>query len=300
MTSVCALAPNSTGSCLEVIADEVLKDVKENTIEEFKQASRCDTDECVIQKAAKDDEVAERIRATAFKVPTKSVDHNYWMNNTEIDSVMFQLRRHYPGFAHGFIHMIDLKSFPPSNTKVFDYPVLAVTETNFAQEFKLALAKNKPRQLSTYHDTPLTSFGVICNTDSSKGSGQHWFAVFISMDHKDPSNPSKPWIRIELFNSAGGKPGNTQFNQFWETQAFEIARATGCKCTYDEITNIQHQSPDTGNCGSYSLFYIYARLNNADPTEFNRPRNTITDKKMREFREVCFVVDGAPCAADMF
>lgn len=299
MATVCALSTTAKGSCLDVVAGEVLKHVKENTIDEFKRASKCQTDECVIDRAVKDSQQAEKIRALAFKVPTQSVEHNYWMNNTEIDSVMLQLRSHYPGFAHSFIHMIDLKSFPPANTNVFDYPVRPLSEINFANEFKLAVLNQKPQQLSTANDAPVRSFGVVCNTDSSKGSGQHWFAVYISMDNKMP-NDSKPWIRIELFNSAGGKPGDKLFNQYWETQALEIARATGCTCTYDEITNIQHQSPDTGNCGSYSLFYIYARLNGVDSSDFNRPHNPVTDKKMREFREVCFRVDNKPGVGDMF
>lgn len=300
MTNVCALTPNSKNSCLDAVAQEVLKDVKENSIEEFKANNKCETDECVLEKAVKDEELVEKIKATVFKVPTKSFDHNYWMNNTEIDTVMMQMRCHFPGFAHSFIHMIDLKSFPPSNLNLFDYPVLPLNEINFAKGLSLGISKSKPEKLSTYNDTPLHSFGVVCNTDSSKGTGQHWFSVFVSTDHKDPSDTTKPWIKIELFNSAGGKPSNPTFNKFWETQAFEISKATGCKCTYDEVTNIQHQSPDTGNCGSYSLFYIFARLQKVDPTEFNRPGNIVTDKKMREFREVCFRVTDLPNAQSMF
>lgn len=292
MSADCALSSTKGDTCLKVVEDKVLKDVIETTIEAFKKKSGCETDECVLERAVKDNDTRYAISATVFKVPTTSFDHNYWMNNTEIDSVMFQLRCHFPGFAHSFIHMIDLKSFPPSNKKLFDYPVLSIPEIDFAKEFK------QQKQLSTYKDAPLHSFGVVCNTDSSKGSGQHWFSVFISTDNRDPDDPSKKWIRIELFNSAGGKPRNAEFNKFWEKTALEIARETGCKCTYDEITNIQHQSSDTGNCGSYSLFYIYARLNKANASDFNRPHKIVSDKKMKEFREVCFRIDERP--TDLF
>ena len=259
-----------------------------------------DDDKCMLEKSKLADEVKEKIKREAFKAPVESFDHNYWLNNTQIDTVMSQLRLKHPGFAHGFIHMIDLKSFSPTNVKSFDYPVHPVTEIDFSKEIAKALhekgiikdfSKVNETKLSTYDDTPLHSFGVICNTDSSKGSGQHWFTIFISTDQKDPDDTSKPWIRIECFNSGGGSSDNEEFNAFWEKTASEISKETGLKCTYDTITYLAHQSSDTGNCGSYSLFYIYSRLNGVHPDEFNNPKKPIKDYAMQKFRKVCFRID---------
>ncbi len=271
-----------------------------NSLAEIKKETNCNTDSCILDNVKLPTQIKGKIEREAFKAPTGSFDHNYWLNNTEIDTVMTQMRKQYPGFGHGFIHMIDVKSFPPSNIDTIDYKVLPANELNFGKEFKHALIRRgliqgNPNEytpmISTYNNTPLKSYGIVCNTDSSKGSGQHWFVIFISSDQKDPNDTSKPWIRIELFNSGGGGTTNTTFNTFWQQKALEIAKETGVRCTFDVITSIQHQSPDTGNCGAYSLFYIYARLRGELPTDFNNPNRPIRDYAMKKFREVCFRLD---------
>ena len=95
-------------------------------------------------------------------------------------------------------------------------------------------------------------------------------------------------ILIEVFNSAGTDINSKAFQQFWQTKKLEIAQITGCRCEYKLVSTIQHQNDDTGNCGSYSLFYIYSRLKNAKPEEFNIPGKKITDAVMQKFRSVCF------------
>lgn len=297
MTDICALSTTTKNTCLKPVEEIILKDVKENTIEQFKKNTGCSDDLCVLEKAPLDKTDVEKIKAKVFKVPTKSYDHNYWINNTEIDSVMHQLRFLYPGFAHSYIHMIDFKSYSPSNHSIFDYNVPNVQQIDFGKEINLGLQGKAPQQLSTHNDVPLHSFGVVFNTDTSKGSGQHWFVIFISTDIPDPERPNKKMVLIECFNSAGGcpvpasSPEGRMFNEFWNTTALNIAKTTGLKCEFRIITNIEHQSKDTGNCGSYSLFYIYARLNGCVPSEFDNPRRPITDDKMKKFREVCFTIN---------
>ena len=301
--SECALSvkQNADGSCLtQEQVSLITKYSEENTLAEIKKKTNCSDDKCVLDKVNIPNEVKRKIEREAFKAPTASFDHNHWLNNTEIDTIMSQLRCKYPGFAHGFIHMIDLKAFSPANIESFDYPVFSTSQTDFPNEIKAGLIKRGMIQddsfsyepkLSTWNNVPLKSYGIVCNTDSSKGSGQHWFALFISTDQKDPNNTSKPWIRIECFNSAGGGSTDKNFNDYWNTQAMNIARSTGLRCSYDVITNIQHQSSSTGNCGSYSLFYIYSRLNGILPSEFNNPKKTIKDYSMQKFRKVCFQID---------
>lgn len=294
LKSRCALGKpeDENGLCLlEIHDDLILNYTDTSTLITVKQS--CDDEICVLEKIKIPEQIAESIKREALKPEVDSMDHNYWLNNTEIDSIMSQLRVQYPGFTHGFIHMSDLVSFSPANKKTFLYDVLDVDKINFGQEFKLAL-EGLPGKLSTTIDkntglaTPLKSFGIICNTDSSKGSGQHWFAIYISTDYKDPMDTSKPWIRIELFNSGGGGSSNKFFDEFWLKKSIEIANETGYKCTFDIITNIKHQSDKTGNCGAYSLFYIYSRLNGTKAEEFNNPNYTINDNAMKKFREVCF------------
>lgn len=301
----CALSTdsNTSKSCFNDKHIQLITQYTDGgTLHEIQKETNCfgkESDLCILEKVKLSEEVKSKIERESFKVPTNSFDKDYWLNNTEIDTVMSQLRCLYPGFAHGFIHMCDIKAFRPANIKSFDYEVYPATETDFANEFKHGLIKRglisgdpneyKPK-LSTYENAPLRSYGIVCNTDSSRGSGQHWFALFISTDRKNPDNTALPMISIELFNSAGGGSKNKEFEDFWRKQAMAISQATGLRCTFEIITNIAHQG-NTGNCGSYSLFYIYCRLKGTHPSEFNNPQKKITDYAMQKFRTVCFRID---------
>lgn len=300
--SECALGvkANANGSCLTKDHEALITKYEGvATLSEVKKKTNCNDDACIIEKINLPTEQKEKIKREAFKASVESNDHNYWLNNTQIDTIMSQLRMMFPGFAHGFIHMIDLEAFTPTNLHSFDYTVLPASQTNFPKEIKAGLVKRGiidgvagETKLSTYKNTPLKSFGIVCNTDSSKGSGAHWFALFISTDLNDPDNTAKKMVTIELFNSAGGGVSNANFNNFWHKQAIEISKETGLRCVYkDKITSIQHQSDDTGNCGAYSLFYIYCRLKGIDPSEFNNPRKPIKDYAMQKFRGELFKVE---------
>lgn len=302
--TICALNKDSKdNTCFSADHVDILtKYTDANTLAQVKEKTQCVDDICVLEKVDMPIEIKGKIEREALKAPASSFDHNYWLNNTEIDTVMSQFRVQNPGFAHAFIHMIDIKDFKPQNLETFDYKVHPVDspEVDLGKEIAVGLCRRgaitKEVQdyvckLSTAKNAPLTSFGVICNTDSSKGSGQHWFAVYISTDRRDPENTSKPMVVIEVFNSAGGGSKDSEFQAFWEKKATEIARETGLKCIRETVTEIPHQSSKTGNCGSYSLFYIYARLNGVHPSEFNNPDAPVTDYSMRKFREVCFRLD---------
>ncbi|ETP35852.1 hypothetical protein F442_16088 [Phytophthora nicotianae P10297] len=213
------------------------------------------------------------------------------MNNTEVDTVMSHLRTAFPGFAHGFIHMSDLVAYVPGNADAFDYEVYAAKEIAFGNEFKKGLIEqgligydnddNKAiaTKLSTFNGHPLRYYGIVCNMDTSEG------ALFISTDQRDPRNPKRPVVRIELFNSAGGASGNKDFDNFWREQAIDISKRTGVRSEFHVVTSIQHQRASTGNCGSYSLFYMYARMKGAAPSEFNNANKPLLDADMEKFRK---------------
>ncbi len=298
----CALsADGETTSCLTDKHVATLAEyAKGNTYSDLKNETKCNNDSCILEKGNAPQEVKDVIIREAFKAPAKRMDGDYWLNNTEIDTVISQLRCKNPGFTHGFIHMVDLVAFPPSNVQTFDYKVYDVNEIDFPREFRKSLIDRNiipgdnndeshfVSKLSTYDGSPMKSYGIVCNTDSSKGTGQHWFALYISTDQKDSWDPKKPIIKIELFNSAGGGSDNKTFDTFWTKKAIEIAKCTSVRCVFEVVTSIQHQSPETGNCGSYSLFYIWARLQGIMPSEFNNPHRLVLDTHMEKFRQQCF------------
>ncbi len=288
----CALnrAPNAQGSCLDSAhIQTIAQHAKGNSIAEIRKETQCTSDECILTKIELPVEVRDRITREALKTKAGSLHGNYWINNTEIDTCLSQMRKQYPGFAHTFIHMSDMKTFPPSNLHSYNYQVHPLTDINLPECLKGALTKQPPcPQLSTVDNSPLKSIGIVFNTDRSTGSGQHWFAVYISIDAKDPLSPNKAMITIEVFNSSGLDIDSKPFQKYWAEQCIEIARFTGHTCKYKLVSTVAHQRDDTGNCGSYSLFYIYSRLKGAHPEEFNRPNKKITDETMQKFRSVLF------------
>lgn len=291
-SSECALnkSPNQYGSCLDAQqVQEIAKYAKGNTLPEIQAETKCTTDVCLLTQVDLPVALEGKIRREALKTNAASLDGNYWINNTEIDTCMSQMRKQYPGFAHTFIHMSDMKTFPPSNLHSFDYTVKQLTDINLGQCLKGAINKQPPcAELSTERNVPLKSIGVVFNTDTSRGSGQHWFAVYISTDTKDPRGSGKPLILVEVFNSSGLDIDSKTFQQFWANKVIEIASTTGCPCEYRLVSTVPHQRDDTGNCGSYSLFYIYSRLNGVRPEEFNVAGGRLKDENMQRFRSVLF------------
>lgn len=293
--STCALGklPDAHGSCLSDDHVNLISNYSGAAVDglpSLRDALGCKDDICVLTKAKLPEVVKNQITREALKATADSLDGSYWMNNTEIDTCLSQMRIQFPGFAHTFIHMSDMVAIPPSNLNTYQYKVRGLSEINLGQCIAAALKGKSCEQLSTYKDVPLTSIGTIFNTDTSQGSGQHWFAVYISFDNVDVLEPSKKMVMIEVFNSSGLDIKSSTFQKFWEEQRLAIQKATGLRCEKKLISTIQHQRDDTGNCGSYSLFYIYSRLAGNPSEKFDESK--VTDAKMQAFRKICFVKGG--------
>ena len=92
---------------------------------------------------------------------------------------------------------------------------------------------------------------------------------------------------IEYFNSAGTKISDN-LNKFFIDLSIKISQGTSKKCIFITVTKIQHQSNKTGNCGVYSLFYIYSRLNHVPYQDFNEKKFIVSDNIMGEMRQLFF------------
>lgn len=224
-----------------------------------------DKDLCVLEK------LNDRKRVVKyFKVPTKSISQNYWINNTEIDTVQYQLSDLFPGYYYSNIHMIDFGMFDPDNKDVMP-DIKAVKDINFVNE----LVGGDSKELT--YNGEMKWFGVVVNTDTSDGSGQHWFSIFMDFT----STP----CTIEYFNSSGYDVRNPSFKKWFIGLADDVSRA-GRKCKYVRVTEIQHQNSTTANCGAYSLYYIWSRLNGTPYSWFGK--NKVPDAKMALFRKYVF------------
>jgi len=131
-------------------------------------------------------------------------------------------------------------------------------------------------------------FGCIVNTDTSRGPGKHWVAVFV--DCRPP--PGEPWT-VEYFNSAGRPPPRPMVGWMERTRA-QLAeyrsgrpenRNTVCEAVSVPVTDMDHQESQT-ECGLYALFYIRRRLEGVPYTFFEQ--QLVPDEAMTTFREHVF------------
>ena len=149
---------------------------------------------------------------------------------------------------------------------------------------------------------PWRTFGCVHNTDTSRGPGTHWVAVFVDMREW-------PWS-VEYFNSSGRPPATAMVRWMERTRMQLINRlgksVYGFADTDNEnhsentrenhsektvftvaVTSVMHQQSQT-ECGPYSLYYIRRRLEGAPYTDFMTSKFRIPDAAMVEFRRHMF------------
>jgi hypothetical protein len=169
-----------------------------------------------------------------------------WLNNHEIDNVMNNFKLAFPNFY-------------PYKTQSIDF-----------SKIKSELGKyDTPKLLKKYNQ-----IGCVINTDYHWGGGIHWLCVFI-----DAINGT-----IEFFNS-----GKKKYKQiiFWMIKTKLILKKHYPDKIFKMvlITEIEHQKYDS-ECGMFSLYYIWERLNGRPYTWFNE--NEITDLEVFKVRRKFF------------
>jgi hypothetical protein len=282
--SVCSL---NNGECLSSnIIDKIYKsdnikvlDTKKLIIDKVSSDCGCDDKKTVPEKELciinnineniinRDEK--ECILYKFFK-PIGSHDGNDWLNNTHVDVIQEQLFNIFPNYEYSFIHMIDNKMVLPVNLKCITRIIKCITDIDFTGQIK---------------NNSLKWHGIVYNTDPSHKSGQHWFSILFNFNNNgteiDPNY-------IEYFNSSGMDIQDSTFKTYLEDLAFRISYETEKKTILKKVTDIQHQKNSTGNCGIYSLYYIWSRLSGVPMETFNDPNKKITDDTMEYFRKIMF------------
>jgi len=219
---------------------------KEQVIEKAKDLTKCSSEICVLESnkikpvighETVDKEIFERFKGEG---PRDTTD---LLSNFHIDHYLSQLKDAYPRFYHMPFQMIDFE----------------LTQS--------PLSKIDWKQFSHNHD----SFGVIINTDTSRGRGIHWFSIYFDFK-KSP-------MTLEYFNSSG-RPPMPSIVRLLNKAKFSIGNAK-IKC----VSKFQHQTDDH-SCGPYAIYYIHSRLTGIPYKYFKH--NKITDDKMVKFRKHLF------------
>lgn len=282
--SECSLSATNGEVCSN---KEVISAVRDNiglphtvsdqqTIAEAKKATRCNTERCAVERLG--DKIVAVIGRAEF---TGNLANNFkvdgpldttWLSNVHIDSVLKQWEVAYPTV---FMYNFNMRNY---------------MDWSFTADNQLV---NQPDTLATVHFDALYRAGKTCaacivNNDKYQGGGTHWMAIFV-----DARTPGK--ATCEFFNSAGNNPV-PEFVSYLVRTAREIENmkvdAKGKPCTWradiKRITRRRHQQSTT-ECGLYSLFYVWARINGVSWQYFLD--NPIDDQLMFEFRHHLFASD---------
>lgn len=226
----------------------------EQVLKEIKQRYSASSDKDLLQYLP-DDLMKEQ--SINFKI--SGPDGVQLLSNYDIDQILTQWTVAFPDFW------------------AYNFNMLNYTQ----QSFRDGRVQNQPDTLATVDPVELFKkykcCGCVINSDVYSGSGKHWMALFADNRGPEPT--------VEFFNSSGRSPAPEWISWLNRTARAidEVNKAANTKKAPAKIRygNMVQQYSMT-ECGLYSLFYIWGRLNGIGPDYFmTKP---IKDELMFEFR----------------
>ena len=216
------------------------KNSKKKFVNEIQKKLSCSKklDFCILEKQ---NEFYEEIKTT---MKPKGPGGKEWLSTIDIASVMKQYMKKYKDF-------IFFGPVPMDFLQIYD----ELANINIK-----SLSKNKKK------------IGIVFNTDTSDGSGEHWISLFLDM--KDRT--------ICFFDSVGTKPPKPV--RYLINNMIKQSKSIGIPLKL-VINTKQHQF-ENSECGIYSLFHIISRLNGKSCSYiYNK---VIKDEAMSKYRKKFF------------
>lgn len=238
-------------------------------VEEVKKKWDCDTERCVLTHAVP--YIGEaRVRQEIFaNLKIKGPTDSKLLSNVNIDNTLKQWSIVFQDFFPYNFNMINYASYSFNNGYVENRPDTLAT-IQFEDLFN-----------GTHDGKQYRCAACVINSDTYQGPGKHWMALFV--------DARGPRYTVEFFNSSGKSPAPEWVNwmQKTKTQLENIIRKLGVNAEAEMIktSTLKHQRSKS-ECGLYSLFYIWARLNKIPIEYFMNTR--VPDEQMFEFRQHLF------------
>lgn len=264
--SECSIvADGVAGSCLDSHSGELVAGAFGSaSLAEAKTVTGCDSERCLVEKARPHlGRRADILLLRNFKL--KGPTNNDLLSNVNIDGVLTQWGGKWRDFYNYNFNMLNYATYRYAGNEVIRQPDTLATvrfETLYGEGYRTA--------------------ACVINSDVYQGPGKHWMALFVdaraALDGSDR-------VTVEFFNSSGRPPVPEWVN--WMVKTKIALQSLGFKRI--ELVNccsIEHQDSAT-ECGVYSLYYIWCRLNGVPPEMFTRGQQ-IPDEKMFEFRQHLF------------
>jgi hypothetical protein len=244
----------------------MLKTAKD-IVDATKKVLRCTTEECVLTNSQfVKEEIRSIINDSMDRIkPEGPSNSTQLLNNENIDNVHKKLTKRHKGFYHMNFQMIDFAGEKDSSG---EWAVKKGQTISPTQLGKIDMAQDVLGK-------GFKTFGVVMNTDFRTGGGIHWFSLFCDFR-------TSPFT-VEYFNSSGNKP--MRQIQDWLIKTEENLKSAGHKAKVVILSGVVHQYSET-ECGLYSIYYIWNRLNGVPALNFQEKK--VTDDMMYKFRLQCF------------
>ncbi len=255
-------ATNAIGSVLSIKGD------KREVVDEAKRQLRCETERCVLEKLSPQLGYENARREILVNLKVSGPTDNTLLSNINIDSTLQQWQIKFSDFYPYSFNMLNYASYSYVKGRVVNQPDTLAT-VRFDHLYT-GVANGKKHRCA----------GCVINTDTYQGAGKHWMALFADARGKSQ------WT-VEFFNSSGGAPSPEWVNWMEKTRVVMegIVGSGNIKVKSMRASSLHHQR-SRSECGLYSLFYIWARLNGV-PVEYFAT-NRISDQLMFEFRQHLF------------
>jgi hypothetical protein len=203
------------------------------------------------------------------------------LSNVNIDATLQQWAQMYRDFYPYNFHMRNFTSYCYRDGRILHEP-----DTLATISFTDLYNNDRGGSRNSAINAGYRCAGCVINTDVYQGPGEHWMALFAD------ARSDNEWT-VEFFNSSGNSPAPEWVNWMEKTKVCMeniIAQLTvGSKKSpivrMVKSSSIRHQRSRT-ECGLYSLFYIWARLNKIPVEYFST--NHVPDQLMFEFRQHLF------------
>ena len=236
------------------------KDPKE-IMDAAKVKLECDTERCVLTKLMSDLGEARVRGEIQANLKVDGPCDNRLLSNVHIDSILRQWRGMFPDYFPYNFNMRNYASMSYKHGRVIDGPDTLAT-LQFASLY-----------LGTHDGKKYTRAACVINSDVYQGGGKHWMALFV-----DSAGGT-----VEFFNSSGNAPAPEWVA--WMTKTKNQLDELGIPAKMVRVSKIRHQDSKS-ECGVYSLFYIWSRLNGVPHERFMS--TPVPDSVMFEFRQHLF------------
>jgi hypothetical protein len=241
---------------------------EKSIVDTIKKDLNCTSEECILTNSSfVKNNITDIIKESLDRIkPHGPANSTELLNNDNIDNILKRLTKIHKDFYHMHFQMIDFAGEKDNNGGWITKKGILINPTQLGNIdiSKDVLAKG------------FKTFGVVMNTDYRTGGGIHWFSLFCDLR-------TKPYT-IEYFNSSGNKP--VIQIQDWLIKTEENLKSLGHKANIVILSGMVHQKDSETECGLYSIYYIWNRINSIPSTNFQDKR--IPDSMMYKFRKICF------------